>query len=193
MTLCERAAIFSILLTANISVAFAEAHLVKAELPYRGEPISQWIEVVEQGRDRSIIAQVSKTPKKLIVSTYVDDPEAHALISGVVLLASGEIISSPLRDLSTITGQGERESLQVAKQTVDTLEAQIKTERVEVAKLEAEQEAKTRELRMAAGLGDVDAQIQKAAALAIKISAMRDAIRDLTQGMHAAAGDAPAP
>ena len=193
MTPWKLVTIFLTLLTANVSVALAEAHLVKTELPYRGEPIAQWIEVVEQGRDRSIIAQVSKTPKKLIVSTYVDDPEAHALISGVVLLASGEIISSPLRELSTIIGQGEGESLQVAKQTVDLLEAQIKTERIEVAKLEAEQEAKTRELRMAAGLGDVDAQLQKAAALATKIAAMRDAIRELTQGVRAAPGDAAAP
>jgi hypothetical protein len=193
MTLGKQVAIFLILLLTNSALAFAEAQLVKAELPYRAEPISQWIEVVEQGRDRSIIAQVSKTPKKLIVSTYVDDAEPHALISGVALLANGEIISSPLRELSSAFGQGEGESLQVAKQTVDTLEAQIKVERIEVSKLEAEQEAKTRELRMAAGLGEVDAQLQKAAALATKIGAMRDAIRELTQEVELFAGDVAVP
>ena len=180
MTFRNRVVIFLALMVSSNSIALAEARLVKAAVPYRAEPISQWIEVVEKGRDRSLIAQVSKTPKKLIVSTYVDDAEPHALISGVVLLTNGEVISSPLRELSSLTDQGEGESLQVAKQTVDTLEAQIKTERAEVAKLEVQQETKTRELRTAAGLGEVDAQLQKAAALAIKIEAIRNAIRDLS-------------
>jgi regulator of protease activity HflC (stomatin/prohibitin superfamily) len=179
MIFSKRLAIELTLMLLPSQVAFGESQLVRAELPYRGEPIAQWIEVIEQGRDRSIVAQVTKTPKKLDVSTYVDDADPHALVSGVVLLADGEVISSPLREISATVGRGEEASLQVAQQTADSFESQIKTDRAEVARLEAEQETKTRALRQAAGLGEVDTQLQKAAALQTKINAFKEAIKDL--------------
>ena len=165
------------------SPVVADSHLIQAEVPYRGEPVSSWIEVVEQGRDRSIVADVEKSPKKITLSAYDDEIGPDAIISGVVLLSSGEVVSSVLRNVSIGGGQqlDEVQSIEVAQQDANDLEARIKSAPVALAQLVKKQRDKIRELRAAAGLGDVDAALQKAASIEGKTQAVRRAIDDLSK------------
>ena len=154
-----------------LALPMPPAMAVEERVDLRGIPVAQWIVLIDGGRSEMLPASIRSEDGAYLVSAEVGDPAPHTLMNAVVQLADGSMISTPLRTQAfpPITG----ESRALAERRRGELLKRRGVLRSEIARLEREVAGAQSELRVKAGLSDVDKVYEKRAAILAEIQVLR--------------------